>query len=150
MRKYLSLIILSLLFLASCEKDDFCINPVTPKLVIRFYDAGNPQETKTVSNLTVWASGFDTIYNNVSTDSIAIPLDVASTDIIYNFSQGGTHDQIAFFYEVEEEFVSRSCGFRAIFNNITTIDSFTWIDSTSPNTITSITDETEAHLKIYH
>ena len=141
----------------SCEKDDFCIDPITPNMIIRFYDATNTSNTKSVSNLSVNPEGLDVIYSNESLDSILIPLDVTSGQIIYNFSKGNNQDIITIDYNVEEVFVSRSCGFKAIFNNVTVTSdvSNNWIiglTETLQNTITipTIENESAAHLQIFH
>jgi len=141
----------------SCEKDDFCIDPITPNMIIRFYDAANTSNTKSVSNLTVNPEGLDVIYSNESLDSIVIPLDVTSDQIIYNFSKGNNQDIITIDYDVEEVFVSRSCGFKAIFNNVTVTSDVSndWIiglTEASENTITipTIENESAAHLQIFH
>ena len=141
----------------SCEKDDFCIDPITPNMIIRFYDATNTSNTKSVSNLSVNPEGLDVIYSNESLDSILIPLDVTSNQIIYNFSKGNNQDIITIDYDVEEVFVSRSCGFKAIFNNVTVTSdvSNNWIiglTETLENTITipTIENESAAHLQIFH
>ena len=141
----------------SCEKDDFCIDPITPNMIIRFYDATNTSNTKSVSNLSVNPEGLDVIYSNESLDSILIPLDVTSGQIIYNFSKGNNQDIITIDYNVEEVFVSRSCGFKAIFNNVTVTSDVSndWIiglTETLENTITipTIENESAAHLQIFH
>ncbi len=141
----------------SCEKDDFCIDPITPNMIIRFYDATNTSNTKSVSNLSVNPEGLDVIYSNESLDSILIPLDVTSNQIIYNFSKGNNQDIITIDYDVEEVFVSRSCGFKAIFNNVTVTSDVSndWIiglTETLENTITipTIENESAAHLQIFH
>ena len=54
MKKPILFLLLIVVFISSCEKDDFCIEPVTPNLIIRFYDADNPTEFKSVSELYVW------------------------------------------------------------------------------------------------
>ena len=155
-RYYLFLSLIALLFL-SCEKDDFCIDSITPNMIIRFYDAANTSNTKSVSNLTVNPEGLDVIYSNESLDSIVIPLDVTSDQIIYNFSKGNNQDIITIDYDVEEVFVSRSCGFKAIFNNVTVTSDVSndWIiglTEASENTITipTIENESAAHLQIFH
>ena len=155
-RDYLFLSLIALLFL-SCEKDDFCIDPITPNMIIRFYDATNTSNTKSVSNLSVNPEGLDVIYSNESLDSILIPLDVTSGQIIYNFSKGNNQDIITIDYDVEEVFVSRSCGFKAIFNDVTVTSDVSndWIiglTETLENTITipTIENESAAHLQIFH
>ena len=157
MKKYYLFLSLIALLISSCEKDDFCIEPITPNMIIRFYNATNISETKAVNDLTINISNLDSIYTNVSLDSIVIPLDVTSNQIIYNFSSGTNVDILTIDYEIEEVFVSRSCGFKAIFNNVTVTSdvSNNWIiglTETLENTITipTIDDESAAHIQIFH
>ena len=157
MKKYYLFLSLIALLISSCEKDDFCIEPITPNMIIRFYNATNISETKAVTDLTVNPNDLDSIYTNVSIDSIVIPLDVTSNQIIYNFSSGTNVDVLTIDYEIEEVFVSRSCGFKAIFNNVTITSDVSndWIiglTETLENTITIpiINDESAAHVQIFH
>lgn len=157
MKKYYLFLSLIALLISSCEKDDFCIEPITPNMIIRFYNATNISETKAVNDLTINISNLDSIYTNVSLDSVVIPLDVTSNQIIYNFSSGSNLDILTIDYEIEEVFVSRSCGFKAIFNNVTVTSDVSndWIiglTETLENTITipTIDDESAAHVQIFH
>ena len=157
MKKYYLFLSLIALLISSCEKDDFCIEPITPNMIIRFYNATNISETKAVNDLTINISNLDSIYTNVSLDSVVIPLDVTSNQIIYNFSSGTNVDILTIDYEIEEVFVSRSCGFKAIFNNVTITSDVSndWIiglTETLENTITipTINDESAAHVQIFH
>jgi hypothetical protein len=157
MKKYYLFLSLIALLISSCEKDDFCIEPITPNMIIRFYNATNITETKAVTDLTVNPNDLESIYINVSIDSIVIPLDVTSNQIIYNFSSGTNVDILTIDYEIEEVFVSRSCGFKAIFNNVTVTSDVSndWIiglTETLENTITipTIDDESAAHIQIFH
>jgi len=157
MKKNYLLLLLIALMVSSCEKDDFCIEPITPNMVIRFYNATNITQTKPVVNLSVNPEGFDELYSNANLDSILIPLDVTSNQIIYNLSSESNIDVITINYDVEEVFVSRSCGFKAIFNNVSVTSDVSndWIiglTETLENTITipTIDNETAAHVKIFH
>ena len=47
MKNYYFFLMLLLMLNSSCEKDDFCIEPITPKMIIRFYNATNITQTKT-------------------------------------------------------------------------------------------------------
>lgn len=157
MKKHYLLLSFIALLVSSCEKDDFCIEPVTPNMVIRFYNATNITQTKPVENLSVNPEGLDELYSNANLDSILIPLDVTSNQIIYNLSSESNIDVITINYDVEEVFVSRSCGFKAIFNNVSVSSDVSndWIiglTETLENTITipTIDNETSAHVKIFH
>ena len=149
MKKLLLLFVL-IISITSCEKDDFCLEPITPNLIIRFYDANSTSDLKSVSELYVWPEGRDSILVNVTTDSIAIPLDVASTQTVYNLSMGTLQEQITIDYTVNEVFVSRSCGFKATFENVTFTPNNIWVNSISPTTVTTIENETAAHVQIFH
>jgi len=157
MKKYYLLLSIIALLISSCEKDDFCIEPVTPNMIIRFYNATNITHTKPVTDLSVYSEGFDELYTNANLDSILIPLDVTSNQIIYNLSSESNLDVITINYDIEEVFVSRSCGFKAIFNNVSISSDISndWIiglTETLENTITipTIDNETAAHVKIFH
>lgn len=149
MKKFTFSFIIAVICIVSCQKDDFCIDETTPQLTIRFYDNDNPTEYKSVSGLYVWANELDTIYNNTETDSISIPLNPSLDMTEYHFSFGTIQDEITVNYNRKEEYVSRSCGYKYIFENINLIGiTNNWILNTE---ITNQTVENETeHLKIFH
>ena len=149
MKKYFVLTLIVLNSIISCQKDDFCSEPITPNLVIRFYDNANPDNYKRVTNLTVFAEGLGELYTEVSTDSIAIPLDPAEDFTIYNLTTETGNDQITINYLRNEVFVSRSCGYIYNFSELKLTNvSNTWILDTEITNET-VTNETE-HIKILH
>jgi hypothetical protein len=161
MRKIIFLLGLILLVNTSCEKDDFCLkNPVTPKLVLRFYDDENRELTKKAKLLTVWVIDKDTLdgYASTSTDSIAIPINTLATETTYqlkvNNEDGAKADnEITTFtikYTPEEVYVSRSCGYQVIFNDVTFSSDNNWIVDFTPETLTTIDNQNTAHVQIYH
>lgn len=151
MKKTPLLIFLIIILISACEKDDFCTqNPVTPNLVLRFYDDTNRETLKNIPTLYVWAEGKDSIYTNASTDSIAIPLNSLATETMYNFSDGTTVNKFTITYTPEEEYVSRSCGFRVIFNDATFTSDNTWITDFTPSTLTTINSQSSAHVQVFH
>lgn len=144
-----------------CEKDDFCTkDPVTPKLVLRFYDANEPGQLKRTERLSIWAAGKDTIpaYRSVSLDSIAIPLNTTTLETVYHlkindFDGSIANNQIATLtiqYTPEEEFVSRSCGFRVLFNDVRFSTNTSWIQDFTPATLSTIDNQNTAHVQIFH
>ncbi|MFD0993614.1 DUF6452 family protein [Tenacibaculum geojense] len=161
MKRILSAIVLVVIIsFLSCEKDDFCTqNPVTPNLVIRFYDYSNTDTLKTVQRLSVIASGkTDSILTTSTTDSIAIPLNAAALETEYTLVADFTVDGVNTTretatlkanYNTEEEFVSRSCGFKIVFNDVI-LEKTGWIDSLSTSQITTINNENSAHVKVFH
>lgn len=138
------------IILSSCEKDDFCTQtPITPNLILRFYDNANRNTLKATTGLYVWAANKDSIFVNVATDSLVIPLNSAATKTVYNLSQGNIINQITIDYSVKNEYVSRSCGFKAIFENVTISSKNTWVNDIQTTT-TTINNQNAAHVQVYH
>ena len=150
----------------SCERDDICVDPTTPKLILRFYDSENPELFKQVVNLKVSIIGTEGEYVNETlgalTDSVALPVNVDGDLTRYELTlQGsesqGTEDNTDVFqitYTQEDLFVSRPCGFKAVFNEVQTgleSDEDNWIDAAIPSASPlDINNENSAHVKIYH
>ena len=171
--KKISLLALSILTLGtiiiSCEKDDICAEstPTTPQLIIRFYDANDPEETKPVADMLVY--GVDDLdqvvfFNNVfhaTTDSIIVPLRTNSdiTRLVFHKDllditdfQTGNLDVVATSYNREDVYVSRACGYKNIYNDLESnleSDPDNWIVSIEIVN-TTVENETSAHVKIYH
>lgn len=149
MKKILTILVLFCV-ITSCEKDDFCtLNPITPKLVLRFYDNANKTQLKNVNQLYVWASGKDSILVNQSTDSISIPLNSISNETVYNFSKGNVVNQFRIRYTPQQIHVSRSCGFKVNFDEVSYISNNTWIADFEVKT-TTINNQNAAHVQIFH
>jgi len=149
MKKHIFHIFILLVAFSSCEKDDICIEATTPMLVIRFYDINNPKTIKSVNSLTVWALNKDSIYENKAIDSIAIPLNLNENSTVYKFQSATFIDEISFNYNRNDIFVSRSCGYKTIFENLSIQTSNIWIKDNLINNST-IENETSAHINIYH
>ena len=159
MKKNLILIII-LTFIASCEKDDICIDPTTPHLIIRFYDKNNTSEVKKVTNLKIAVkNSFDEIVDIgavKTTDSIALPLNV-DIDItkVYltknvNETSTGIEDVFDVNYSRDEVFVSRSCGYKTVYSNVNATNiTNAWLQNIS-FVSTEINNENQAHLTIFH
>lgn len=160
---------LCILSFSACEKDDICVEGDTPLLIVRFFDIDNPTEFKPVPGLRVVGIGngapVNTFADRSSTlDSIGIPLrtDESLTSFVFimdsaddeNGAEEGVLDQLPFTYNISEDFISRACGFIAIYDNLNT-DFATapesWIQRIE---IVNPTVEPEeivtAHVKIFH
>lgn len=134
----------------SCEVDDICLEPTTPQLIIRFYDIANPTNKKAVNSLNIWIVGKDSIIKNKKTDSIAIPLKTGANITTYKFSSSNAVDEITYSYERNEVFVSRSCGYKIIFKNVTASKSTSnWVKQLIIIKPT-VENEKNAHIKIMH
>ncbi|NNC51232.1 MAG: hypothetical protein HKO01_11930 [Flaviramulus sp.] len=177
LKPYLILSLLMAFLSVSCERDDICpgSTPTTPRVVIDLYDFENQESSKNVFGLL--AAGIENEfilsgYNIITTNQLVLPLKTDdnttqyvliedtsindngtpndSSDDFYN----GNSDVITINYSREEVYVSRACGYKTIFKNVTiTIedDGDNWIQSQQPlNPNQSVEDETTAHFNIYH
>lgn len=149
-----------------CERDEICLEEITPKLILRFYNENNTNELKRVQGLIVNIEGIEGDYEDESitvfTDSIAVPLRVTdnSTKIILNLSgdadQGieDNRDTLSVIYSQEDIFISRACGYKTLYNEAQAMlvdDQENWIKGIEiRKEPLQIIDENRAHVKIYH
>lgn len=176
MKKILALL-LFVVSLCSCEKDDICTDETTPRLIIEFYDISNNANLKSVVDLKVKGEGADDyiVFNTalLATDQtrylfngnkLELPLKISENSTKYSLILSSTstanknEDFLQFNYTPENVFVSRACGYKTIFTlnpspngviktDAATPDSF-WIQDINILT-TNITTENETHIKIY-
>lgn len=163
MKKIIMLLCLVMAF-SGCEKDDICVDEITPQLVVEFYDISNPTVLKNVVNLKVTADGMTDALNTFNgVSKIRLPLktneDITRYRLLLNSnsSTAFNEDILEFNYTRENVYVSRACGFKTVFelnstngillSDIATPDGL-WIQDTNLQT-NSIVTENEVHLKIY-
>ena len=147
---YFWILILLLLGINSCEKDDFCLQSITPKLTLRFYDFEDNTALKLSENMFVWATDKDSIYKSVALDSIYIPLILSDVKTSYVLENNSILDTLELTYTPHDVFVSRSCGYKTIFEDFQ-VSRVTnnWIKEIEIiNTI--IENDTAAHIRILH
>ena len=163
------ILFIGLVTLISCERDDICIEETTPYLIIRFYDYDDPQFYKKVVDIKVELEGVEGFYEDdettitAFTDSIAIPIKVTEdiTEFKLTISQIDEDDNIVenednfiLTYTRENLFVSRSCGFKTVYNDALTdleVDNDNWILSYEPTEDPlNIDNQESAHVKIFH
>lgn len=169
----LIILTMSSLIIISCEKDDICPDSTqtTPQLVVAFYDALDPQQSKTVESLAVYAIKESELIlieniNGINTDSIAIPLrndiGVSNFRFIKNYSVEndiifGDLNHVYIDYEMTDVFISRACGFITNYSILSLVPYdilqdppvIGWIDGYEiVNPI--VTNENQAHVKILH
>ena len=167
MRKklFLFIILFGAFLISACEKDDICVDGDTPLLILRFYDAENEENLKSVTTLRFVGSGqenpVNTFTDRSTTDSVAIPLrvDQSPTEffIIQNSAdendlETGNIDTLSFAYTIEEVFISRACGFVANFKDLSPqliTGSENWIQRIEV-VDTTVTNQFSAHVKIFH
>jgi len=164
MNHKLFLFILLLVSFSSCEKDDICAKgtPVTPRIIIEFYDAAQPTVVKNVIQLGVIEPNLTSGLAFTGVSKIQVPLKTNQNSTILRFIQNGSDtnasndniDILTFNYQRVDEYVSRACGFKTLFylnetNPITlTADSNNWIQNIQVQQ-TNIENENEVHVKIY-
>ncbi len=179
--KYLKTLLIPALFIAvlsiSCERDDICpaSTPTTPHLIIDFLDASNNDNPKNVFGLLIAGADNESIlpgYGFVSQSTVLLPLktDANTTQFVLfkeaEINDNGTPDDdsddfidgnpdvITINYSREQVFVSRACGYKTVFKNVTlTIepDDDNWMLSRQPLTDNqSVEDETTTHFNITH
>jgi len=152
MKKYIILFMAFLTTLLSCEKDDICVEENTPSLIISFYDNDDHEQLKKLTNSYIWVVGMDSLnnYNNNSLDSIAVPLNLSENATKYIVENNAIKDTIEFNYSRKDTFISRSCGYITIFENLAIGNNTThWIKDTEILNAT-IENETFTHINIYH
>ncbi|MEO9510669.1 MAG: DUF6452 family protein [Flavobacteriaceae bacterium] len=162
------LITLMLIYFASCEKDDICVDGDTPLLYVGFYDVDDTTEFKNVSSLrikeVILDSVLDTFTDRSSAlDSVGMPLRIDASSTGFAFisdseddedtgEETGTIDTLTISYETTEAFISRACGFVANYENLTVtlpesaenwIQDITIVEETIENSNT-------IHVKIFH
>lgn len=145
-----AILLLFIIAMLSCERDDICIDPVTPNLILRLYDFENNTRLKPITNLKVNVTGYkDTL--TFSGDSLAFPIrvDVDTTRYILTNTISETEtlvDTIELVYKRENIFVGRSCGFKTTFKDVTYNYTNNWIKTfIAQNTITN---EAASHVQI--
>ncbi|NMH86088.1 DUF6452 family protein [Flavivirga algicola] len=179
--KYFKILVIPLLFVVaisiSCERDDICPDstPTTPRLIIDLLDNNNTDNKKRVFDLV--AIGVDNEfvlpdYNFSNTDNLVLPLktdenttqyilvkeatvnDAGTPDDTTDDFIDGNQDTITINYSRKEVYVSRACGYKTIFENVTlTIepDADNWILTRQPLTDNqSVEDEAAAHFTMSH
>ena len=151
MKKKFIVFYIFLYLLASCEDDDFCEEPTTPRLVIAFYDKENPS-TKKKLVVFAWADQKDSLYKGQFIDSILLPMNTQSTATKYKLAATNIIETLDLTYTTSDLFISEGCGYIAHFNDFGAdleLNANSWIDRMEVN-VTKIENETEAHIKIYH
>ena len=161
-----------------CERDDICPENIatTPRLIIDLYDFVIQEEQKNVFDFRVQGIDNDAVlpgYNVIgATNKIVLPLRTDANvtayrlHINYSINDNGTPDNpdddftegnediISISYSTESIYVSRACGYKTVFRNVTLTvnnDADNWIklkESLTDNQ--SIEDETTTHFNLYH
>ncbi len=184
MKKAYFLILLIFCISLSCEKDDICTEDTvtTPQLKLEFFDIEtiedqNPKNVFRFRAVGVGNGGPVVLLDGSSLDGTKsvqktlLPLKTTTEDpngqaftteymLTRNYSidangiESGNTDMITISYTTSQVYVSRGCGFKTVFGNISITledDGDNWIQviqSVDDNQI--IVDESETNFNIYH
>ena len=155
-----SLILIIVLFLFSCEKDDICLEgtPATPRMIILFKDHENPQTKKSVSELLIRGLGREDSLTIYSGDSIAIPLknnyEFTQYEFILSTSSPTLSDSLQINHRQFDTYINRACGYKSNF----VLDNPFYFQLTEGNgwikriikIRDTLSDEKSSHLAVYH
>lgn len=160
------LVFLCLFTIASCEKDDICVEGSTPLMVIEFFDIDDRETSKNVTALRVVGEGqtvtVNTVVDRTSLNSITVPLktDIDNTGFLFISDSDdnddgfeiGNIDTVMFNYARLEEFKSRACGFIVNYEELGGVlqtDTDNWIQEIEIIQAEIINSDS-THVKIYH
>ena len=159
-------IFIGILAVASCEKDDICVEGDTPLLVIEFYNINDTSALKIVPTIRVVGVGqnvtVNTVADRTALNTISIPLktdvDVTSFIIISasasaeDGSETGNIDTVNFSYKRLEDFLSRGCGFVVNYDSLqanVSADTNNWIKDIEIIR-SQVINSDSTHVKIFH
>lgn len=160
------LVLLCLIAVASCEKDDICVEGDTPLMVIEFFDSNDTTALKNVTALRVVGEGqtvtVNTVTDRSNLNTITIPLKTAEDATSFllisnsasaeNGAETGNIDTVNFSYTRLEDFKSRACGFIITYEDLSATlqtDTDNWIQDIEI-TQTQIINADSTHVKIFH
>jgi hypothetical protein len=160
------LVLLCFIAVASCQKDDICVEGDTPLMVVEFFNIADPDALKNVTALRVVGEGqtltVNTVADRSNLNTITIPLktaeDITSFLLISNSAsddngaETGNVDTVNFSYSRLEDFKSRACGFVINYDNLSAelqTDTDNWIQDIEI-TQTRIINADSTHVKIFH
>jgi hypothetical protein len=154
MIKGLHLILISLILILSCEKDDICIegSDNTNRITIGFLDDETKNPTG-ISLVNLKSIGNDSIiHETFSGQSIKLPLKVNSTKTQFLFDNNDLIDTLTIYHQSIHQYLNRSCGYKSnfIINSQTEITKQTgWIREISV-VKDSIFNEVETNIFIHY
>ena len=150
----LHLILISLILILSCEKDDICIegSENTNRITIGFLDDETKNPT-TISLVNLKSIRNDSIiHESFSGQTIKLPLKVNSTKTQFLLDNNDLIDTLTIYHQSIHQYLNRSCGYKSnfIINSQTEITKQTgWIREISVIK-DSIFNEEETNIFIHY
>ena len=117
MIKGLHLILISLILILSCEKDDICIegSDNTNRITIGFLDDKTKNPTG-ISLVNLKSIGNDSIiHETFSGQSIKLPLKVNSNKTQFLLDNNDLIDTLTIYHQSIHQYLNRSCGYKSNF-----------------------------------
>ena len=117
MIKGLHLILISLILILSCEKDDICIegSDNTNRITIGFLDDETKNPTG-ISLVNLKSIGNDSIiHETFSGQSIKLPLKVNSNKTQFLLDNNDLIDTLTIYHQSIHQYLNRSCGYKSNF-----------------------------------
>ena len=117
MIKGLHLILISLILILSCEKDDICIegSDNTNRITIGFLDDKTKNPTG-ISLVNLKSIGNDSIiHETFSGESIKLPLKVNSNKTQFLLDNNDLIDTLTIYHQSIHQYLNRSCGYKSNF-----------------------------------
>ncbi|MUP45442.1 hypothetical protein E0K83_06745 [Gramella sp. BOM4] len=178
MNRYSAFLMLGILILMGCQRDDICpeSTTTTPLMVIRFYENVDPFDPTAPQNLSIREEGneeYATVrsqsgnlirYFRYTQDSLAIPLrtdnDVTNYEFTVNTPQAsedepevpGNTDVLRFSYGRQEEYLNRACAFKVNYVGLKIEleagEDGSWIEDVQIEEA-NIDDQNQAHVSIF-
>lgn len=143
------------LFLFACEEDDICVDEGTPFLTVVFRNALNSANQS--DTLTIYSSDnldFQNptlLYEKVFSDSLKLPLGTLNQSNTYFRIQRRSNpdfDLLSVHHQTISEYVSKACGFRLTYEDVSYESTQNHIDYLIPSESNQIKDESETNLYI--
>lgn len=161
MKKIIPLFCFCLAFLLGCESDDICTDQViTPRLIVRLHDKEQPNLKKTAQNLLVIGKNNSRAIQLETTDSIAVPLKMLSSETTFLLVKdakindsgeviSGETTELKISYTPEQIFSGKGCGYKTIFKNISAeITPSGWVNSVK-TIFNTLENEKQATIRLY-
>ena len=161
--RHLFIFTLLMPLLFSCEKDDVCIDPLTPRMNIGFY---RDDKVMVVDSIyAFWGSGKDTIFQGKKVDKALVSLNFLedSTTLVLHayINRVKTVDNLTISYKKQRKFVSKACGFKFIYSRSTAVSTkvgikrIQWVRKEKNEKITklktrNIVFEADQHIRVYY
>lgn len=122
MKKLIYLLLLVFLF---CQRDDICTGVNTPNLKIGFFQIQRGSEIQIQrESVRIKGEGIDSLILGESTvNEISLPLDLSKEESVFQINLSKTDSiRLKVAYKRDLEFISKACGFRYVFSNISIED----------------------------